>query len=74
MQIWVAGAGVDMARGCRLNAVSPSLITETAAKSGLPTEGTLSAEKCASEYLGLIFGDMSGVVRAAGSLPSQREA
>merc|ERR1719183_157028 len=66
LNAFVTNAGIDMPRGIRLNACSPCLVTETAVKSGLPTEGSVSAADCALVYERLIFGSQTGVVEVAG--------
>eukprot|EP00930_Biecheleria_cincta_P042977 TRINITY_DN29560_c0_g1_i3.p1 TRINITY_DN29560_c0_g1~~TRINITY_DN29560_c0_g1_i3.p1 ORF type:complete len:198 (-),score=36.64 TRINITY_DN29560_c0_g1_i3:161-754(-) len=66
LNAFVLNAGLGLPRGLRLNAVSPCLITETALKSGLPTEGSVSASVAAEVYLELIFGDQTGQVKVAG--------
>eukprot|EP01062_Namystynia_karyoxenos_P073937 TRINITY_DN7074_c0_g1_i1.p2 TRINITY_DN7074_c0_g1~~TRINITY_DN7074_c0_g1_i1.p2 ORF type:complete len:256 (+),score=84.84 TRINITY_DN7074_c0_g1_i1:88-768(+) len=66
LDAFVRCSGVDAPRGVRINAVAPALVTETAAKSGNPTEGTVPAAECAAQYLPLIFGDATGQVVDAG--------
>jgi len=66
LEAFVKNAGLEVPRGIRLNAVSPALITETAEKAGLPTNGTVPAAEVAAAYVPLIFGDAKGQVVDAG--------
>merc|ERR1712070_663160 len=66
LNAFVRNAGIDLPRGIRLNACSPCLITETALKAGLPTEGSVSSANCALVLERLMFGSETGVVEVAG--------
>eukprot|EP01065_Artemidia_motanka_P005220 TRINITY_DN12513_c0_g1_i1.p1 TRINITY_DN12513_c0_g1~~TRINITY_DN12513_c0_g1_i1.p1 ORF type:complete len:224 (+),score=70.57 TRINITY_DN12513_c0_g1_i1:67-738(+) len=67
LEAFVRCAGVDPPRGCRINAVSPALVRETAVRAGLPTEGTVPADDVADAYVSALLGDGSGQVVDAGS-------
>jgi NAD(P)-dependent dehydrogenase (short-subunit alcohol dehydrogenase family) len=66
LNAFVKNAGIDMPRGVRLNAVSPSQVTESALKAGMPTEGTVSAADAAVVYESLIFSEDTAIVKNAG--------
>ena len=59
---FVRAAALDMENGIRINAVSPILITETAAKMGLDGAVTLSSAETAKAYQACLAGDMTGQV------------
>lgn len=66
LNAFVLNAGVGLPRGIRLNACSPCLITETATKAGLPTEGSVAAVDAADSYVDVIFGNETGQVTTIG--------
>jgi NAD(P)-dependent dehydrogenase (short-subunit alcohol dehydrogenase family) len=66
LNAFVRNAGIDAPRGIRLNAVSPCQVTETAAKAGMPTEGTVPAADVAEVYESLIYSGETAVVKNAG--------
>jgi NAD(P)-dependent dehydrogenase (short-subunit alcohol dehydrogenase family) len=57
---FVRAAALDAAKGLRINVVSPVLVTETAKRMGLPTEGALSAAQTAWAYKACVEGEMNG--------------
>ena len=59
---FVRAAALDVAKGIRINAVSPVFVTETAKKMGMDTAGTMSASETAKAYQASVEGDMTGQV------------
>jgi len=59
---FVRAAALDVAKGIRINAVSPVFVTETAKKMGMDTAGTMSAIETARAYQASKDGDMTGQV------------
>lgn len=59
---FVRAAALELARGLRVNAVSPVFVTETALAMGMPTANTLSAATTAKTYMASVEGHMSGQV------------
>jgi NAD(P)-dependent dehydrogenase (short-subunit alcohol dehydrogenase family) len=57
---FVRAAALDVARGIRINVVSPIFVTETARKMGMPGENTLSAADTALAYKAALEGSMTG--------------
>ena len=57
---FVRAAALDAAKGVRINVVSPVLVSETAERMGLPTEGALSAAQTALAYKASVEGEMNG--------------
>lgn len=58
----VRAAALDLAKGLRINAVSPIFVTETAKKMGMDTAGSMSAIETAKAYQACVEGDMTGQV------------
>jgi NAD(P)-dependent dehydrogenase (short-subunit alcohol dehydrogenase family) len=59
---FVRAAALDLAKGIRINAVSPIFVTDTAKKMGMGLAGTMSAEETANAYRVCVEGDMTGRV------------
>ena len=59
---FVRAAALDLPKGMRINVVSPILVTETAAKMGMDTAGTMPAAETARTYQAVLQGVMNGHV------------
>lgn len=59
---FVRAAALDMAKGIRINAVSPIFVTATARKMGLSIAGSMSAAETARAYKASVYGNMTGQV------------
>jgi NAD(P)-dependent dehydrogenase (short-subunit alcohol dehydrogenase family) len=59
---FVRAAALDVAKGIRINAVSPIFVTETAKGMGLDPNGTMSAAETAKAYMAALEGDMTGQI------------
>ncbi len=59
---FVRAAALDLAKGIRINAVSPIFVTDTAKKMGMGLAGTMSAIETARAYRACVEGDMTGQV------------
>jgi len=59
---FIRAAALDVAKGIRINAVSPVFVTETAKKMGMNTAGTMLAIETAKAYQASTEGDMTSQV------------
>lgn len=59
---FVRAAALDLAKGIRINAVSPIFVTDTAKKMGMDSAGTMSATETARAYSVCVVGEMTGQV------------
>lgn len=62
IESFTRGAALDLPRGLRIGTISPPVITETAVKSGLSTENSLSAADNAKAYVTFAEGSETGKV------------
>ncbi len=65
---FVRGAGLEMPRGIRVNAVSPGWITETLLKFGMDPSPGLPAVECANVYVSAVEGADQGKIIEATKL------
>lgn len=67
LESFARAAALDLPRNLRIGAISPPFITETAARMGMSTEGTLSAVDNARAYLEFVSGTDTGSVIYSGN-------